>query len=99
MSSFTMRQALSLLAWMLLAATAGYSQTLKTTVLADGSTVGLPPYWWVAAQNPGSMDLKGPRGEGISLGAAMPVYTSPPGAAIGAYRPMVAPCCDPVRAT
>jgi len=105
-SSSAMRRALkrcsagSLLgAWMLLAAAAAYSQTLKTTVLADGSTVGLPPYWWVAAQNPGSMDLKGPRGEGISLGAALPVYSSPPGPAMGAYRPMVAPCCDPVRAT
>ncbi len=86
MSSSPMRQVLKrswtgslLSAWMLLAAAAAYSQTLKTTVLADGSTVGLPPYWWVAAQSPGSMDLKGPRGEGISLGAALPVYTSPPG--------------------
>jgi hypothetical protein len=86
-------------ACILLAATAAHSQTLKTTVLADGSTVGLPPYWWVAAQSPGSMDIKGPRGEGISLGAALPVYNSPPGPAIGNYRPMVAPCCDPVRAT
>ena len=66
-------------AWMLLAAASAYSQTLKTTVLADGSTVGLPPYWWVAAQSPGSMDLKGPRGGGISLGAALPVDSSPPG--------------------
>ena len=86
-----------LCAWVLLAAAAASPQALKTTVLADGSTVGLPPYWWVAAQNPGSMDLKGPRGEGISLGAALPVYTSAP--AIGAYQRAVAPCCDPVRAT
>jgi hypothetical protein len=52
MSGPTMRQAL-LVAWLLLAAAAAYPQTLKTTVLADGSTIGLPPYWWVAAQNPG----------------------------------------------
>src|SRR5208282_2916869 len=43
-STSTMRQALSLLACLQLAAAAAYPQTLKTTELADGSTVGLPPY-------------------------------------------------------
>src|SRR5208282_4663367 len=85
-STSTMRQALSLLACLLLAAAAAYPQTLKRPNWRTARRWACLPTWWVAAQSPGSMDLKGPRGEGIPLGAALPVYNSPPGPAIGAYR-------------
>ena len=88
-----------LCAWILLIPVASRAQALQQTVLADGSTIGLPPRWVVTAQHPGSLDIKGPRGEGLSLGAALPVYNPPGPAPILNYRPMVAPCCDPVRAT
>jgi hypothetical protein len=104
MSSSVMRKVIKLFAmgsllgaWMMLTPAAMYSQQLKNTALADGSTVGLPAYWWVSSQHPGSLDIKGPRGEGLSLGAAAPVYTSAP--AMPMFHPLVAPCCDPVRAT
>jgi len=104
MTSSGMKKAIKLFAtgaflsgWMLLATAPAYSQQLRTTALADGSTVGLPAYWWVSAQNPGSLDIRGPRGEGLSLGAAAPVYTSAPNMPM--FHPLVAPCCDPVRAT
>ena len=106
MSKFQMRGAskylfvgLFLSAWIPLVARAGFSQDLKPTTLADGSTIGVPAYWQVMGQSPGSVDLKGPRGEGVTLGNAFPVYRYNPAPALTSYLPMVAPCCDPVRAT
>jgi len=90
---------LLLCAWILLIPVVTHAQALQATVLADGSTIGLPPHWLVSGQHPGSVDVRGPRGEGLSLGAALPVYSPPGPAPILNYRPAVAPCCDPVRAT
>jgi hypothetical protein len=75
------------------------SAQLQQTQLPDGSTIGVPAGWQVTTANQGSLDMQGPRGEGISLGAALPVYTQSPGPYIPGYSPAVASCCDPVRST
>lgn len=67
--------------------------------LADGSTIGVPPGWRVTNVGKGSVDMRGPRGEAISLGAAAPVYTRVqrlPG--MPHNYVLQAPCCDPARA-
>lgn len=72
---------------------------LYPTRLADGSSISLPQGWNVTAVNKGSMDLSGPRGEEMSLGAAAQVYRY---VRRLPYMPanyvLQAPCCDPVRA-
>jgi len=90
---------LLLCAWILLVGVVTHAQALQQTVLADGSTIGLPARWVVTAQHAGSLDARGPRGEGLSLGAALSVYSPPGPPPLLNYRPAVAPCCDPVRAT
>jgi hypothetical protein len=68
---------------------------LSPSHLDDGSEIGLPLGWRVMTQGVDAVDLQGPQGEFISLGAAMPVYAGD----IGADSPVLqAPCCDP-RAT
>jgi hypothetical protein len=62
--------------------------------LGDGSRIALPPGWRVTSQGQGSVDLRGPLGELMSLGASLPVYARNPGEA--GY--LQAPCCDPVKA-
>ncbi len=78
---------------------AGADAPLHTIRLGDGSTISVPQGWTISAQGRGSVDLAGPNGEGISLGAAAPVYSQAPRAP---YLPpgylLEAPCCDPVRA-
>src|SRR5713101_7149949 len=78
---------------------AGADAPLHNIKLADGSTIGVPQGWTITAQGRGSVDLAGPNGEGISLGAAAPVYSQAPRAP---YLPpgylLEAPCCNPVRA-
>lgn len=70
---------------------------LYPLTLADGSRISLPQGWNVTGVHSGSVDLAGPNGEGMSLGAATSVYQYVP-----PYMPqnyvMQAPCCDPVRA-
>jgi len=63
--------------------------------LGDGSQIAIPPGWRVIGQGKGSVDLLGPQGESLSLGATMPVSTRPAGDAGSVLR---GPCCDPVRA-
>jgi len=58
--------------------------------LGDGSKIGIPEGWRVIGQGSGSVDLLGPLGEFVSLGAASPVYSRSPGGA-------QTPCCDPVK--
>lgn len=74
------------------------SAQLQPTQLPDGSTIGLPGGWQVTAAHPGSVDIQGPRGEALSLGNSMAVYTSLP-----FYNPNLTPpvasCCDPVRSS
>lgn len=60
--------------------------------LADGSIISIPDGWYITSVNRGSVDLSGPDGEYVSLGAHAPVYSYPQPATF------VAPCCDPVRA-
>src|SRR6266849_7028142 len=72
---------------------------LEPIQLADGSSISIPQGWRVSAQGKGSVDVDGPNGEGISLGAAAPVYTRVQRLP---YMPagyvLQAPCCDPLRA-
>jgi hypothetical protein len=72
---------------------------LEPIRLADGSALSIPQGWRVSAQGRGSVDLDGPNGEAISLGAAAPVYNRVQRLP---YMPagyvFQAPCCDPVRA-
>jgi hypothetical protein len=63
--------------------------------LGDGSEIGVMPGWQVVAQGEGSVDLAGPQGEFLSLGAAIPVYA---GATSLAGYVAQGPCCDPVAA-
>ena len=69
---------------------------LQPVQLGDGSTISLPAGWQVVAVHPGSVDVQGPRGEALSLGNSMAVYTSLP-----FYNrdltPPVASCCDAMR--
>ena len=60
--------------------------------LADGSKIGIPQGWRVVGQGTGAVDLLGPLGEFVSLGAAAPVYSRRPG-----YGGVQTPCCDPVK--
>ena len=68
---------------------------LSPVQLGDGSTIGLPTGWYVTNQGADSVDLRGPQGEFISLGAAMPVYAGDTGT--GGFA-MEAPCCEPRKA-
>jgi hypothetical protein len=68
---------------------------LSPVHLVDGSTIGLPPGWYVMNQGADSVDLQGPQGEFISLGAALPVHSGDTGTG-GALTE--APCCDPRKA-
>ncbi len=72
---------------------------LYRTTLGDGSSISLPQGWRVTHQARGSVDLAGPQGEEMSLGAAAPVYRQVQRLP---YMPqgyvLQAPCCDPVRA-
>lgn len=72
---------------------------LHSVRLADGSSISLPQGWNVTNVNKGSVDLSGPRGEEMSLGAAASVYNH---VRRLPYMPanyvFQAPCCDPVRA-
>ena len=63
--------------------------------LDDGSEIGLPPGWRVTAQGANSVDLQGPQGEFIALGATMLVHAGDTGT--GGLLPE-APCCDPRNA-
>jgi hypothetical protein len=72
---------------------------LQPVTLGDGSTIRLPQAWRVTSTGKGSVDLAGPRGEMMSLGAAAPVYSRAPRVpGMPANYVLVAPCCDPVRA-
>ena len=67
--------------------------------LADGSSISFPQGWNVITVNRGSVDLSGPRGEEMSLGAAASVYNHVPRPPyLPANYVFQAPCCDPVRA-
>lgn len=69
---------------------------LQQTTLPDGSAaVGVPPGWRITFGQQGALDMEGPRGEQISLGAAAPVYTHPMPFGQDMF---VAQCCDPVQA-
>jgi hypothetical protein len=72
---------------------------LYPTTLADGSSISLPVGWKATHVGRGSVDLAGPNGEEMSLGAAAPVYRNVQRLP---YMPagyvLQAPCCDPVRA-
>jgi len=72
---------------------------LYRTTIADGSSISLAQYWNATHVGHGSVDLAGPRGEEMSLGAAAPVYRY---VRRLPYMPanyvLQAPCCDPVRA-
>lgn len=63
--------------------------------LGDGREIDIPPGWRVTAEGVGTVDLQGPAGESLSLGATMPVYAgdSVPGGSV-----LQAPCCDPGQA-
>jgi len=76
---------------------------LNPVNLPDGSHIEIPAGWRIAASGKGTVDVAGPNGESVSLGAAAPVYTqaprSPiPGVAIPDNYVLSGPCCDPVRA-
>jgi hypothetical protein len=70
---------------------------LYPQVLGDGSRISLPQGWRVTFAGKGSVDISGPAGEEMSLGAAAPVYYRQPWGAPPGYV-LVGPCCDPVRA-
>ena len=65
---------------------------LAPVSLADGSKIGIPQGWRVVGQGAGAVDLLGPLGEFVSLGATVPVYSRSPG-----YGGVQTPCCDPVK--
>jgi hypothetical protein len=65
---------------------------LSSLHLNDGSEIGLPPGWHVTNQGANAVDLRGPQGEYISLGAVIPVYSG--GTGNGGLSPDP-PCCDP----
>jgi len=76
-----------------LAQSGGVGTTILSPLrLADGNEISLPPGWRVTAQGAGSVELRGPQGEIISLGKAMPVFTG------GGTGLLQAPCCDPQQA-
>ena len=76
-----------------LAQSAGVGTTILSPFhLGDGNEIGLPPGWRVTTQGAGSVGLRGPQGEFMSLGASMPVYA---GSAGGLRQ---APCRDPQQA-
>jgi hypothetical protein len=60
--------------------------------LADGNGIGIPPGWLMTGQGAGAVVLRGPLGEMISLGAALPIYGGDAGSAGDTLQ---APCCDP----
>jgi hypothetical protein len=72
---------------------------LYRTTLADGSSISLPRGWNVTNVGRGAVDLEGPHGEEMSLGAAASVYRQvQPLPYMPANYVLQAPCCDPVRA-
>jgi hypothetical protein len=64
--------------------------------LADGGAIDAPPGWRVTAEGAGNVTLRGPQGEFMTLGTALPVTTGSSGA--GAPGQLRGPCCDPVDA-
>jgi hypothetical protein len=66
--------------------------TLSPLRLADSNEISLPPGWRVTAQGPGSVELRGPQDETMSLGKAMPVFAG------GGSGLLQAQCCDPQQA-
>jgi hypothetical protein len=68
---------------------------LSVMHLADGKEISIPSGWRVTAQGTDAVDLRGPQGELVSLGATMPVYS---GDAEAGDASLHAPCCDPQKA-
>jgi hypothetical protein len=60
--------------------------------LGDGGEISIPPGWRITSQGTELVELLGPQGESLSLGATFPVYAGP-GPAV-----LQGPCCDPVAA-
>jgi hypothetical protein len=76
-----------------LAQSGGVGTTVLSPLhLSDGNEIDLPPGWRVTAQGTGSVDLRGPQGEFMSLGGSLPVYAGSSGGLLKA------PCCDPQQA-
>jgi len=63
--------------------------------LVDDSQISVPPGWLLTGQGMGSVKLRGPLGETMSLGASLPVYAGNTGLAGSVLQ---GPCCDPVKA-
>jgi hypothetical protein len=72
---------------------------LRPVNLPDGSTIGVPDGWRLNGSGKGSVDVAGPNGQDVSLGAAAPVYSraaNMPGMPQGYL--LTGTCCDPARA-
>jgi hypothetical protein len=63
--------------------------------LVDESQISIPPGWLLTGQGMGSVELRGPLGETMSLGASLPVYARNTSLAGSVLQ---GPCCDPVKA-
>jgi hypothetical protein len=79
-----------------LAASGGVGMAVLTPLrLADGGAIDVPPGWQLRAGGTGSVTLRGPQGELMSLGATLPVYA---GSGAAGPHPLHGSCCDPVDA-
>ncbi len=75
----------------------GVGTVMLTPVrLGDGNEISIPRGWQVTAQGAGSVVLRGPQGEFMSLGATLPVYAGDATAGSALLR---GPCCDPTTAS
>jgi len=75
----------------------GRATPLHPVSLADGSVISIPDGWRITSSAKGAVDVAGPSGEALALGAATPVQLRVP-SYVPANTVFSGPCCDPVTA-